>query len=113
MTTLALYVTAQWGIPLLQKSGLPSPSLIVTNSHLPEEPIPALLSLSAVKASQQNICHSLRMAFGQDIHIGVIKISGQVSPDAKKLNPQRIAEEIVGFYEQSREQWGSDRVLLD
>lgn len=85
----------------------------MTNSHLPEDPIPAFLSLSAVKASQQNITRSLRAAFGEDIHIGVIKVSGLVREGAKNLNPRSIAEGIVEFYEQPKEKWGDDLVLMD
>ncbi|KAF2162660.1 hypothetical protein M409DRAFT_26898 [Zasmidium cellare ATCC 36951] len=113
ITTLALYLTAQWCIPFLRNSGLASPSLIVTNSHLPEQPIPQLLSLSAVKASQQNVVHSLRAAFGEEVHVGVVKMSGLVREEAERLNPRAIAEEIVGFYERGREGWGSDLVLRE
>ncbi|KAK4494770.1 hypothetical protein PRZ48_014126 [Zasmidium cellare] len=113
VTTLALYLVAQWCIPLLRQSGLPSPSLIVTNSHLPEDPIPELLSLSAVKASQQNVVHSLRKAFGEEVHIGCVKVAGLVRAEAERLNPGRIGEEIVGFYERGREGWGGDLVLRE
>lgn len=85
----------------------------MTNSHLPEQPIPQLLSLSAVKASQQNVVHSLRAAFGEEVHVGVIKVSGLVSMEAKNLNPAKIAEGIVGFYERGRDEWGSDLVLTE
>ncbi|GIZ41725.1 hypothetical protein CKM354_000502100 [Cercospora kikuchii] len=112
ITTGAFYITAQWCIPLLQKhNGADTshpPSLIVTSSHLPEEPEPYLLSLSAVKACQQNVVHSLRKAFGEQVHIGVIKVCGVVSPEEPTRNPENIAKEIVVFYELDRKDWGSD-----
>lgn len=93
-----MYVTAQWAVPLLQKSGVSAPSFLVTSSLLPEHPQPFWLSLSAVKASQQNVVLSLRTAFGKDIHIGVVKVGGVVSPEEKNLNPIRIAERrLLGF----------------
>lgn len=84
----------------------------MTSSALPEDPIPVLLSLSAVKASQQNIVHSLRAVFGNDVHIGVIKVAGQVSPNEENLNPANIAKQTIAFYERPKEQWGSDLVIL-
>ncbi|KAF7196670.1 17-beta-hydroxysteroid dehydrogenase 13 [Pseudocercospora fuligena] len=112
LTNIGLYVVAQWAIPLLRKSQTTSPSLIVTSSALPENPIPVLLSLSAVKASQQNIVHSLRTVFGKDVHIGVIKVAGQVGPSEENLNPANIARQTVAFYERPREQWDTDAVIL-
>ncbi|KXT03266.1 hypothetical protein AC578_4755 [Pseudocercospora eumusae] len=112
LTNIGLYVIAQWAIPLLRKGQTSSPSLIVTSSALPEDPIPVFLSLSAVKASQQNIVHSLRAVFGKDVHIGVIKVAGPVSPDEENLNPTNIARQTVAFYERPREQWDSDAVML-
>lgn len=78
--------------------------------------MPILLSLSAVKASQQNIVHSLREAFGKEIHIGLVKVGGQVSVEDPKLNPIAIAEKVVGFYEKGMggsgsEGWGVDEVV--
>lgn len=110
-TNLALYITAQWAIPLLQASGVPSPTFVVTNSLLPEHPLPFLFSLSAVKASQQNMVHCLRAAFGMEVHIGLVKVGGQVSPGDEKFNPPRIAEEVVGFYEQDKPRWGGDVIM--
>ena len=57
--------------------------------------MPELLCLSAVKASQQNMVHSLRNAFGSQIHIAGIKVCGQVSVEEPHLNPDKIAEQVV------------------
>ncbi|EME41083.1 hypothetical protein DOTSEDRAFT_27664 [Dothistroma septosporum NZE10] len=110
-TTLALYVTAQWAMPLLKNSGEASPSFIVTSSLLPEQPLPFVLSSSAVKASQQNVLQSLRAAFGQEIHIGLVKVGDMMSLEEKNLNPARIAEETIGFYDRPVVRWDDDIVL--
>ncbi|KAI6913928.1 hypothetical protein KC318_g1987 [Hortaea werneckii] len=104
-TNLALYVTAQWGIPLLLKSHFSQPTFFVTGTWLAEKPLPALLSLSAVKASQQNIVMSFHDAFGRDIHFGVIKVMGVVKPDAKGTNPTNIAQKTLELYKQDRAEW--------
>jgi len=102
---LALYIIAQWAIPLLKSGGHPSPSFFVTNSLLPEEPIPYLLSLSMSKASQQNMMVSLEAAFGKDIHFGLIKVGGIVAPENKYLNPTNIAKQAVQLFEQEKGAW--------
>ncbi|KAH7122596.1 hypothetical protein B0J11DRAFT_437697 [Dendryphion nanum] len=103
-TNLALYIIAQWAIPKLQSLAAthPShkPSLLVTNSHLPWDPIPDLLSLSLVKASQRNLVQSLGRAFEKDgIHAGLIAVEGTVTLENKVLNPTTIAERTWGFFE--------------
>ena len=102
---LALYAIAQWAIPLLQKSGVPSPSFFVTNSFLPEQPIPVLLSLSMSKAGQQNMLMSLQQVYGKEIHFGLIKVMGQVAPENAQLNPTNIAQKALELYEQEKEKW--------
>ncbi|KAK4500219.1 hypothetical protein PRZ48_008406 [Zasmidium cellare] len=102
---LSLYVIAQWAIPLLQASDHPAPSFFVTNSHLPEAPLPEVLSLSMSKASQQNMFMSLNKAFGKDIHFGLVKACGIVAPTKEKLNPSFIAGKAVELYEQERAKW--------
>jgi hypothetical protein len=53
---MALYRVAQWAMPRLQKfaesNASAKPTLLVTNSAPPWDPIPQLLSLSLVKAAQ-------------------------------------------------------------
>ncbi|KAK3707508.1 hypothetical protein LTR37_012151 [Vermiconidia calcicola] len=102
---LAVYIIAQWAVPLLRSSGHPSPSFLVTNSHFPEAPMPVLLSLSMSKASQQNLVICLNEAFGSEIHFGLIKACGLVGPDNSRLNPTDIAKEAVAMYEQEKGSW--------
>ncbi|KAF2273868.1 NAD(P)-binding protein [Westerdykella ornata] len=104
ITNLALYVVAQWAVPKLQQHAKDSPSakpaLIVTNSHLPWDPIPQLLSLSLTKASQANMVKSFHVAFsGSGVHFGLIRVEGIVDPQNKVLNPRTIAEKTWEFYQ--------------
>jgi hypothetical protein len=72
---------------------------------LVEAPLPVLISLSAAKAGQQNLVESLSIAFGDDIHFGLVKVNGLVKPEANNMNPRNIAEKIVEFYEQPKGAW--------
>lgn len=95
---------AQWAIPRLQalakSNSSAKPSLLVTNSHLPWDPIPQLLSLSLVKAAQRTMVQSFNRAFGDSgVHAGLISVGGIVSPDNKVLNPRNIARETYKFCE--------------
>jgi hypothetical protein len=99
---LALHLIAQHYIPLLQSSSKkPSlkPALLVTNSHLPWDPVPQLLSLSLVKGAQRTHVVSLNRAFGETgVHCGLINVQGVVDPGNKVLSPANIAQEVVGFW---------------
>ncbi|KAL4747561.1 hypothetical protein BDW72DRAFT_209507 [Aspergillus terricola var. indicus] len=99
ISVIALYVTAQWAVPLLLRTkeknpGLDyKPSILVTSSLLPVDPIPELFSLSLVKAAQANMVKSLEKMFkARGIHIGMVIVGGMVSPDATTLNPTNIAQ---------------------
>jgi len=104
VTNLALYKIAQWAIPRLQSLAKSNsgnkPSLLVTNSSLPWDPVPQLLSLSLVKAAQRNMVMSFSRAYSDSgVHFGLIAVQGVVSPEAKVLNPKTIAEKTWEFYE--------------
>lgn len=103
-TTLSLYLIAQHFLPRLvalkETSPSSKPSLLVTNSHLPWEPVPELLSLSVVKAAQRNMVQSFNLAFeGKGVHVGLVSVEGVVAPENKTLNPVNIAREAYEFYE--------------
>jgi len=110
ITTLALHIISQWAIPHLQKmaasdpTATAKPSLLVTNSHLPWDPVPALLSLSLTKAAQANLVTSYYRAYKDaGIHIGLVRVQGVVADEKKRLNAKNIGEETWGFYERSEE----------
>ncbi|KAF2786654.1 NAD(P)-binding protein [Melanomma pulvis-pyrius CBS 109.77] len=105
VTNLALYAISQWAIPRLQALAkakpTTKPSLLVTNSHLPWDPIPQLLSLSLVKAAQRNMVTSFSRAYSETgVHFGLIAVQGVVSPEAKVVNPANIAEKMWEFFEE-------------
>jgi hypothetical protein len=78
---------------------------LVTNSALPWDPVPQLLSLSLVKASQRNMVQSFHRAFGESgVHIGLISVEGAVAPENKVLNPKTIAERAVAFWEANKKE---------
>jgi hypothetical protein len=84
-------------MPRLQKfaesNASAKPTLLVTNSAPPWDPMPQLLSLSLVKAAQANMVESLSRAYSdKGMHVGLIHVEGPVAPEARNLNPQSIAE---------------------
>ncbi|KAF2638984.1 NAD(P)-binding protein [Massarina eburnea CBS 473.64] len=108
VTNLALYIIAQHYIPRLQSlaksSPTAKPSFIVTNSHLPWDPVPQLLSLSLTKASQRNMVQSFSRAFSESgIHSGLVSVEGVVAPGNKHLSPTNIAEKAWEFFEKGVE----------
>lgn len=70
-----------------------------------------LLSLSMSKASQQNMMMAVNEAFGKEIHFGLVKVCGEVSPECKNLNPTNIAEKAVALFEQEKGSWGLMTVI--
>ncbi|KAF2115026.1 hypothetical protein BDV96DRAFT_600170 [Lophiotrema nucula] len=106
-TNLALHIVAQHYIPklkgLAESNPAAKPSLLVTNSHLPWDPAPPLLSLSLVKASQRNMVINFNRAFsGAGVHAALVTVEGQVAPANKSLNPKNIAEKTYGLYEDGK-----------
>ena len=46
---------------------------------------------------------SLNAAFGEEIHLGIIKVNGgPVSPDEPNLNPDNIARKTLQLYKQEK-----------
>lgn len=93
----ALYAVAQRYIPhllsLAETANGTKPAFIVTSSLLPKQPIPEVFALSLVKAAQRNLMQSLDMTYGgKGVHIGVINVAGEVSPENKERSPKRIAQ---------------------
>lgn len=111
LTNLALYKTAQWAIPLLQKNELDSsPSFFVTSTTLLyQEPVPDLVSLSMVKSAQRALVLSLNQKY-KDVHIALLSVGGVVSPDAKNLSPENIAQKCWELYKQPRDKWEREMV---
>ena len=107
LTNIGLHETAKWAIPLLKQAPEESlPSLFVTGTtQLYKEPVPQLASLSMVKSAQRSLVLSLNALHGKEVHIGLVSVGGVVSPDAKNLNPENIAEQAYKLYKQPRGSW--------
>nr|POE89886.1 dehydrogenase/reductase sdr family member 12 [Quercus suber] len=106
LTNLALYETAKWATPILEKSPEDiSPSFFVTSTtQLYKEPVPDLVSLSMVKSAQRALVLSLH-AKHPGIHFALLSVGGVVSPDAKNLSPENIANRCWELYKQPRQAW--------
>jgi len=107
LTNLALYEVACWAIPILKKAPAEnSPSLIVTSTtQLYKEPVPFLVTLSMVKSAQRALVLSLHAYYGKEVHIGLLSVGGIVSPEAKNLNPDNIADKAWQLYKQPKDKW--------
>ncbi|KAL2824256.1 hypothetical protein BDW59DRAFT_87545 [Aspergillus cavernicola] len=110
VSNLALYVTARWAMPLLSHKQPDltdwNPSLLITNSLLPIDPIPQLFALSMVKAAQANLAKSLEKTFSPlGVHVGLVVVGGMVSPENEALNPGNIAEQAWGLFAQKPGEW--------
>lgn len=106
MQVLALHLIAKHYIPRLKSSSKNAslkPALLVTNSHLPWDPVPQLLSLSLVKGAQRTQVMSLNRAFAETgVHCGLINAQGVVDPGNKVLSPANIAKEVVEFWRRGK-----------
>ena len=58
-----------------------------------------------VKSAQRSLVLSLNALHGKEVHIGLVSVGGVVSPDAKNLNPENIAEQAYKLYMQPRASW--------
>ncbi|KAF9876885.1 short-chain dehydrogenase reductase sdr [Colletotrichum karsti] len=104
----ALYATAQRYVPhltsLAKSSPESTPAIIVTSSLLPSEPIPAVFSLSLVKAAQRNFVQTLRMSYeNEGVYIGLINVGGPVSHDHEVWNPDNIAKKSWEWFSQIKD----------
>ncbi|KAK5111868.1 hypothetical protein LTR62_004600 [Meristemomyces frigidus] len=107
LTNIALYVTAQWAFPILQKASEDkSPSFFVTSTTLLyKEPVPQLVSLSMTKSAQRALVLSLHAIYGKEIHVALLSVGGVVSPKAKNLSPENIADRCWQLYKQPKGKW--------
>lgn len=80
------------------------PSLIVTSSCLPTDPVPQVFALALVKAAQRNLMQSLYMTYAsQGIHIGLINVGGPVTTEHGSWNPTNIAARSWEWFSQLKE----------
>ncbi|KFZ23999.1 hypothetical protein V502_01522 [Pseudogymnoascus sp. VKM F-4520 (FW-2644)] len=113
ISTIGLHVTAKWAVPQLvsiaKKDSAAKPTLMVTNSHLPENPVADLFSLSLAKAAQKNLVRSLRQKFSTEgIHVCLLTVAGDVIETQQYLNSTNIANKAWELYNQSKYAWTED-----
>ncbi|MBE3045512.1 SDR family NAD(P)-dependent oxidoreductase [Candidatus Bathyarchaeota archaeon] len=112
ISTIGLHVTAKWAMPQLISIADPAakPTLMVTSSHLPEEPEAAVFSLSLAKAAQKNLVRSLRQKFGAEegAHVCLLTVAGYVDETRRLLNSTNIANEAWRLYSQPKDAWTED-----
>lgn len=90
-------------IELAKTDPTAKPALLVTSSLLPQHPIPQLFVLSLVKAAQRNLVQSLSLTYApQNVHLGLINVGGQVSPDHEVFNPNNIAAKTWEWFNQDK-----------
>lgn len=107
ITNTSLHATAKWAVPqlveLAKSDPDAKPSLFVTSSLLPTEPMPDLFSLSLVKAAQLNLTKSLDLVYKpQGVHVGVVIVGGNVTATHETLNPPNIAAKTWSLFDQSK-----------
>lgn len=118
ISTIALHIAAKWAIPhlatLAKEDKSTKPTLMVTTSHLPEQPIPTLFSLSLAKAAQKTLTRCLRMQYeSQGIHICLLTVAGIVADTNPHLNSQYISEKAWELFNQDKDSWTEDMRIED
>jgi uncharacterized protein (DUF2147 family) len=77
----------------------------VTSSLFAIDPIPQFFALLMVKNAQRSLVKSIQKTHGEDVHVALVNVNGNVSPDDPKLNPDLIAEAFWGLYGQEKGEW--------
>ncbi|EIT83630.1 hypothetical protein AO1008_01157 [Aspergillus oryzae 100-8] len=112
VSVTALYVAVQWATPILVNTMQTNPgvvfkpTILVTNSLLPVNPIPEYFSLSVAKAAQANLVKSLQKSLAKGgTRVGMVIVGGIVLSDSKFLNPTTIAEQAWDLFNQDGADW--------
>jgi hypothetical protein len=58
-----------------------------------------------VKSAQRALVLSLTAKFGEEVHVALLSVGGIVSPDAKNLSPENIADKAWELYKQKKGSW--------
>ncbi|KAG6034079.1 hypothetical protein E4U41_006692 [Claviceps citrina] len=118
ISTMALHQLAQWAMPqlanLARLDSVAKPCLLVTSSHLPHAPDPKYYVLSITKAAQRNLTELLaKMYQPQGVHVGLVTVAGEVSPQNKVLNPANIARKAYELFAQDKGHWTPETYLTE
>lgn len=106
---LGLYTTASVMLPHLQALAKSQPdahpALFVTSSPLIHQPFAPVFSLSMAKAAQASLVKLLAADNEGVVHVALVTVGGQVTPEEKVNNPPNIATKFWELYEQRKGSW--------
>lgn len=106
---LGLCTTASVLVPHLQALAKSRPdahpTLFVTSSPLIHQPSAPVFSLSMAKAAQANLVKLLAAENEGVVHVALVTVGGQVTPEEKVTNPSNIATKFWELYEQKKGSW--------
>ncbi|ETI26069.1 hypothetical protein G647_02846 [Cladophialophora carrionii CBS 160.54] len=109
LMNIGQYVAASWALPLLEdvaEEPDTHASFFLTSSGVSYDPVPFILSLSMMKAAQNNFLASLAKVAGpKGVHVGRIDINGVVSDEEEVRNAKHIAEQLWELYQQDKDNW--------
>ena len=107
--SLGLYTTASVLLPHLQALAKSSPeahpALFVTSSTLIHQPFAPVFSLSMAKAAQASLVKLLAAENEGVVHVALVTIDGQVTPEEQVNNPANIATKFWELYQQKKGSW--------
>ncbi|MCJ1391797.1 hypothetical protein MMC18_004664 [Xylographa bjoerkii] len=106
---LGLYTTASVLLPHLQALAKSQPhahpALFVTSSALIHQPFAPVFSLSMAKAAQASLTKLLAADNSDVVHVALVTVGGQVTPEEEVNNPANIATKFWELYEQKKGSW--------
>lgn len=106
---LGLFTTASVLLPHLQALAKSKPeahpSLFVTSSALIHQPFGPVFSLSMAKAAQASLAKLLAEDNKGVVHVALVTVGGQVSPEEEVNNPKNIATKFWDLWEQKKGDW--------
>ena len=106
---LGLYTTASVLLPHLQSLAKSHPdahpALFVTSSALIHQPFAPVFSLSMAKSAQASLMKLLEQDNRGVVHVALVTVGGQVTPEEPVNNPANIATKFWELYEQKKGNW--------
>ncbi|MCJ1380433.1 hypothetical protein MMC17_003536 [Xylographa soralifera] len=106
---LGLYTTASVLMPHLQSLAKSHPdahpALFITSSALIHQPFAPVFSLSMAKSAQASLAKLLEQDNKGVVHVALVTVGGQVTPEEPVNNPANIATKFWELYEQKKGSW--------
>jgi len=106
---LGLYTSASVLLPHLQALAKSHPdahpAFFVTSGAIIHQPFAPVFSLSMAKAAQASLVKLLEQDNKDVVHVALVTVGGQVSPEEEVNNPPNIATKFWELYEQKKGSW--------